>query len=126
MKIWHFILILFLVAVPSGSTWLYLDSQRESAQAGLFGDIKANVSTTRIPPIFWEDPISVKPKATTPAATLSIIPDDAIDRIKKDLFSDILQEDDGTAPIVLPPVEEAIPNRVTEEEDSEEDVVAEP
>lgn len=126
MKIWHFILILVLVAVPSGATWLYLDSQRETEQAGLFGDIKANVASTPIPPIFWDDPIAVEPEATAPTPAQDITSSDAMERLKEEIFSDILEPASDPSPIVLPPVEEAIPNRISEREDSEEDVVAEP
>lgn len=100
MKIFHFILILILVAAPCGAIWVYLDSQRETEQAGLFGEIKPQVATARIPPIFWEDPISVEEKA--PVATLDIVSDDAMERIKKEVFSDILEATEEPESVVLP------------------------
>jgi len=102
MKILHFILILLLVAAASGAIWLYLDSHRETEQAGLFGDIKPQVATARIPPIFWEDPISVEEKTTTPVATLDILSDDAAERIKKEIFSDILEATEEPESVILP------------------------
>lgn len=102
MKILHFILILLLVAAPSGAIWLYLDSQRETEHAGLFGDIKPEVATARIPPIFWEDPISVEEKTNAPAATLEILSDDAAERIKKEIFSDILEAPEEPESVILP------------------------
>lgn len=104
MKILHFILILLLIAAPSGAIWLFLDSQRDTEHAGLFGDIKVEVATKRIPPIFWEDSISVDEKNTPPFATLEVTADDAIDQIKKEIFSDILEAAEDPADLPAEPL----------------------
>ena len=121
MKIWHFIIIIALVAAPVSGIWLYFHNQRNSPDSPLFGEAEPS----RIPAIFFEDPIVPPPVGATEEPPINVVFDAQIEKLGPEIFSDVFKAlgegDTSATDAPASPLPE-----LPEPELIEEDIVAEP